>query len=114
MSATTDYLDRLKSIREKYGCSQPKLQPPTYADSNLDRPTAIDRPYERTAASYYKPDAYTLEKMKILDPHIPTSAATHLANTKNADYALRPQSSMGVGAQQSYQALGEYSRKADR
>lgn len=28
MSATTDYLDRLKSIREKYGCSQPKLQPP--------------------------------------------------------------------------------------
>ena len=117
MSANTDYLDRLKTIREKYGCSQPKNQPISYSDTlTIDRPTAIDRQlsYERpTASNYYKPDTYALERMKILDAHIPAPATTLVSNPKTTDYSLRPQSSMGHGGQ-SYQGLGEFPRKADR
>lgn len=45
MSGTSDYLDRLKSIREKYGCSQPKTQS-SYSEQmlNAERPAALDRP----------------------------------------------------------------------
>ena len=130
MSENTDYLDRLKTIREKYGCSQPKTQANTYLDSHVDRPTAVERtipferstpidrsiPFERTTATnYYKPDTYALDRMKVLDNISTTSGAL---GTKNTDYNLRPQSSIGLatglGAPQSYQGLGDYSRKAER
>lgn len=113
MSASGDYLDRLKNIREKYGCSQPKTQS-GYNDQLLaERPMALDRPlgYERNtgAGGYYK-ESYGLDKMKIVDPHIPT---TTLAS-KNMDYQVRPQSSIGLGATQGYGGMGDYTRKADR
>lgn len=110
MSGGSDYLDRLKNIREKYGCSQPKIQS-AYTDQllNAERPTGLDRPlaYERPSSStYYKADTFGMDKMKIVDPYIPSSTLT------SKDYSVRPQSS--IGTTQAYAGLSDYSRKADR
>lgn len=55
MTSSSDYLDRLKSIRDKYGCSQTK----NYSDyQNL-------APERTTGIAYQKPDTtYALDKKK--------------------------------------------------
>lgn len=96
MSGASDYLDRLKNIREKYGCSQPKgtSNYPTDHYQPADKASLLERPltYERT--TYNRPDLYAADKMKIVDPHIPSAGY----GAKNLDYAgTRPASSAGLG-----------------
>lgn len=52
MSSNTDYLDRLKGIREKYGCSQTKT-------SSYPNDTFLP-PDRNTGSIYQKSDLYTL------------------------------------------------------
>ena len=96
MSGSSDYLDRLKNIREKYGCSQPKTNSnyPTDLYPPIDKASLLDKQlgYERTP--YTRADTFGVDKMKIVDPHIPSGGY----GGKNLDYlAARPMSSTGVG-----------------
>lgn len=55
MTSSSDYLDRLKSIRDKYGCAQTKNYPEY---QNLV-------PERTTGSTYQKPETtYALDKKK--------------------------------------------------
>lgn len=81
MATSGDYLDRLRNIREKYGCSQGKGQSTSYGDQYLgaERAGILERPsaYEKAGATYYKADLYSAEKNKLSEQTLvpPPSAA---------------------------------------
>lgn len=98
---SSDYLDRLRNIREKYGCSQPKNH-----SGIIDAHLPIDRTLglDKQNTSYYKADLYAIEKMKVGD-----TSSSFMAS-KNIDYGQRPQISSGLNTQ-SYSAFGDTSKR---
>jgi hypothetical protein len=111
MSSSTEYLDRLRNIREKYGCSQNKTNT---SNPYPDHYTTIDK---SPIKPYSKPDAYAYEKFE--KPRTPNPMSSFIAASplpaKTIDYTTpRPQSSMNIGNSPSYTGLGDYSRRVER
>lgn len=114
MASSGDYLDRLRNIRQKYGCSQNKTSSP-YADQYLgvQRTNPIERPaaYDRTGSNYYKADLYSIEKAKLSEQALAPSMTG--LGTRAHEYAARPQSSAGLSS--NYAASSnDFSRRAER
>ncbi len=114
MSNNSDYLDRLKNIREKYGCSQPKIHAGLSETSlGMNRGLGMDRP----GSAYLKNDLYTLEKTKMADNMYPPTTkyaenvlTSGTLGSKNIDFSMRPQTGVGL-ASQSYNGVGDFSRR---
>ncbi len=98
MSGSSDYLDRLKNIREKYGCSQPKANSNYPSDPYplVDKASLLDRQLGYERAPYTRAETFGVDKMKIVDPHIPPSSGNYTG--KGFEYVgTRPMSSAGLG-----------------
>lgn len=107
MSLSTEYLDRLRNIREKYGCSQNKSTSALYPEQYIGVSKSPTK-------SYQKSDMYALEKKKYGEPISMVAGSPAVA--KALDYAPRPQSSIGLSSQPYTGMTGmvDYSKRMER
>ncbi len=111
MSSSTEYLDRLRNIREKYGCSQSKT------NTSIPYPEHYSVADKSPIKPYQKSDLYAFDKFE--KPRTPNPMSSLIAAsplpTKTIDYTTpRPQTSISITNSPSYTGLGDYSRRVER